>query len=105
MITLDEIKRALANREYQFEVHEEGLCTRSIGPRGGKNEITYRWRQNGALKTWKRDTSRFSLPIKRGLKEYEHITEDNAHLFHLSSGCPLLATDGVVMRHQPVRQS
>lgn len=42
------------------------------------------WRANGACKTWKRDATRFSLPIKHGLYSYWYITQDNAHLFELA---------------------
>lgn len=42
------------------------------------------WRANGKLKTWKRDTTRFSLPIKHGLYSYGYITNDNCHLFEVA---------------------
>ncbi len=32
-------------------------------------------RRNGATQTWKRDPSRFRIPVKFGLKGYEAITE------------------------------
>lgn len=40
-----------------------------------------RWRANGKCKTWKRDSSRFQLPIKYGLYSYGYLTNENAHLF------------------------
>jgi hypothetical protein len=38
-----------------------------------------RVRQNGACKTWKRTPDRFELPVKHGLYQHFHITNDNAH--------------------------
>lgn len=32
------------------------------------------WRANGQCKTWKRDATRFSLPVKHGLYTYGYIT-------------------------------
>lgn len=43
------------------------------------------WQKNGKCKTWKRDTTRFQLPIKYGLYSYGYITNENAHLFTLES--------------------
>ena len=34
-----------------------------------------RWKVNGKIKTWKRDSSRIKVPVKRGLYEYGYITE------------------------------
>ena len=34
-----------------------------------------RWKVNGRVKTWKRDKSRVSVPIKHGLYSYDYITE------------------------------
>jgi hypothetical protein len=45
----------------------------------------YTWRANGKCKTWKRDPTRFQLPIKYGLYTYGYITNENAHLFTLES--------------------
>lgn len=42
-----------------------------------------RWRVNGAIKTWKTRPSDFSLPIKRGLREFGYLSPDNAHEFNL----------------------
>ena len=39
------------------------------------------WRVNGAVKTWKRSPAKFSVPIKRGLYEYGHLTDGNAATF------------------------
>lgn len=41
------------------------------------------WRANGKCKVWKRDTSRFQLPIKHGLYSYGYIDETNCHLFEV----------------------
>jgi hypothetical protein len=34
-----------------------------------------RWKVNGMVKTWKRDPKRIRVPLKRGLYQYEAITE------------------------------
>ena len=36
-----------------------------------------RCRQNGKLKTWKREPGRWQLPVKYGLRRCFYITEDN----------------------------
>ena len=41
------------------------------------------WRANGKCKTWKRDATRFKLPIKHGLYTFGYITESNCHLFNI----------------------
>lgn len=41
------------------------------------NEV--RCRRNGQTKTWKREPSRFQIPVKRGLYEYGYIDNNNAH--------------------------
>lgn len=42
-----------------------------------------RWRVNGKVKTWKRSPDRVQVPVKRGLKQYDYITEDDLHLVNL----------------------
>ncbi len=44
------------------------------------------WRANGQMKTWKRDSNRFRLPLKYGLYNYWHLTELNSWQFHLPGG-------------------
>jgi hypothetical protein len=70
------------------EYHFMG-CARHIGPRGGMTETIERWRTNGAVQTWKRDPSRFRLPIKHGLYDYSEITDETADRFHFATDCPL----------------
>jgi hypothetical protein len=41
------------------------------------------YRQNGKVKTWKRDTSRFSIPVKYGLYEYGYVDNTNQHLVEI----------------------
>lgn len=49
----------------------------------------WRLRRNGATQTWKRDPSRFSVPVKAGLKSCARITETD-----LGGDCYLIsATD------------
>ena len=43
-----------------------------------------RARVNGKLKLWKRDTTRFQLPMKYGLRQCFYITSDNIHEWSLS---------------------
>jgi hypothetical protein len=45
----------------------------------------YYYRSNGKCKTWKRDATRFRLPVKHGLYSYSYITESNAHMFEIVS--------------------
>lgn len=40
-----------------------------------------RYKRTGKTKEWKRQPERFSVPVKRGLKEYGYITEENVHRF------------------------
>jgi len=46
-----------------------------------------RWRVNGKVKTWKRDSSRVEVPIKYGLKIQSYLTELNVDEFHLGADC------------------
>jgi hypothetical protein len=36
-----------------------------------------RWRVNGQPKTWKKNPSRVSVPVKRGLNQYDYLTEND----------------------------
>lgn len=51
--------------------------------RPGNRNGPERWRVNGKVKTWKRDASAISVPIKHGLYEYGYVTASNLHLFNL----------------------
>ena len=44
-----------------------------------------KWRVTGEVQTWKRDESRVRVPLKRGLYEYCALTEEELHLFSLTS--------------------
>ncbi len=44
-----------------------------------------RWRVNGQPKTWKRDATRVSVPIKHGLWDYGYIEAYNSGDFALSA--------------------
>lgn len=48
-----------------------------------------RWRVSGQVKTWKRDPSRFSVPIKHGLKTYSHMTEQEMDHFVIEEPEPI----------------
>ena len=43
-----------------------------------------RWRVSGKPKTWKRTPSRVSVPLKHGMYDHEHLTEDSLYLVELS---------------------
>jgi hypothetical protein len=36
-----------------------------------------RWRVNGKCKTWKTAPKNFKVPVKRGLKEFAYLTQEN----------------------------
>ena len=46
-----------------------------------------RWRVNGKVQTWKRDSSRIRVPLKSGLYAYDALTESELNLVHLESEC------------------
>ena len=41
-----------------------------------------KWRRNGQTTTLKKLPGGYLIPVKRGLKEYGYITEDNIHEFN-----------------------
>lgn len=43
----------------------------------------WRLRRNGRTQAWKRDPSRFRIPVKAGLRAYGAITEDNMRPYGL----------------------
>lgn len=49
--------------------------------RGFYEEHGEYWRKNGAPKTWKRDRSRASVPVKFGLYEYGTINENTFYTY------------------------
>ena len=36
----------------------------------------WKLRRNGATKTWKRDSNRFRIPVKAGLRSHTYLTQD-----------------------------
>ncbi len=44
-----------------------------------------RWRVNGKVKTWKRDTSEIRIPVKHGLRTHDYITWHELHLVCLNA--------------------
>lgn len=66
-----------------------GNCTRHIGPKGGVTTHTEVWRRNGDTKLWVTRPEDFRVPIKYGMRTYNYLTQDNAHLFHTPEKCPL----------------
>jgi hypothetical protein len=39
-----------------------------------------RWRVNGQVKRWKRNTDRIRVPIKHGLYDHDYLENDGLHL-------------------------
>jgi len=64
-------------------------CTLTIGPRGGRTYKRWVYRRNGATKTWKTHPADFKIPVKRGLREYGYITQNEADLFTTRADCPV----------------
>jgi hypothetical protein len=60
--------------------HENSECT---------TKRVVRWRANGRCKIWKRDLTRWQLPIKFGLYSHGYLTNENAHEYHLEGDCPV----------------
>lgn len=76
----------------QWEYHENGGCSYTVGPRGGQRLTLTVWRPNGRIKTWKTRPTHFQLPIKYGFRgPYGYLTQDNLHMFHKRSDCRALA--------------
>lgn len=44
-----------------------------------------RWRVNGQVQTWKRDSSRVRVPLKHGLYAYEQLHNGNLSQFSLTA--------------------
>ena len=49
-----------------------------------KDGTPARYKVNGKVKIWKRDLNRIQIPLKRGLYEYDYLTENNIEYFHLT---------------------
>ena len=43
-----------------------------------------RWRVNGQVKVWRRSPERVQVPLKRGLWEYDYLTEDSLNAYCLN---------------------
>lgn len=46
------------------------------------------WRRNGVTQTWKRDETRFRMPVKYGMYAWGAVTQDNGNGVHLPEDCP-----------------
>jgi len=73
-VTKETLEAALATKAYLHFEHK--FLRNADGTR-------QRARANGAMKTWKRAPENFRLPIKRGLREYGAITEQNMNEWEL----------------------
>lgn len=51
-------------------------------------------RTSGQCRVWKKDITRFRLPIKYGLWEHGEITQNNCERFFLTMGAALLEHEG-----------
>ncbi len=69
----------------KFDIHTANEFHENSEAR--KDGTCYSHRRNGATQTWKRDTTRFRIPVKYGLRGYGNITELNAHEFHTPDKC------------------
>ena len=47
------------------------------------DSVCRQWRRNGMTKTWKRDHTRYRVPVKFGLYRYGAVTNDIAYKVHL----------------------
>lgn len=78
--------------DYIIQTHSLNNFSRAIqklelfpdGSHGFTLPKTKRWKINGKVKTWKRDTNRFEIPLKHGLLEFGYLTNKNCYLFKIS---------------------
>lgn len=56
-------QQAIDEREFHLWNAKAGKC--------------FNWRRNGQTRTWKRDETRWELPVKYGLRGYDTITADH----------------------------
>lgn len=82
-ITKDQALKLRHGNEVHF-----GECTKVVGPKGGIKLHVNKARVTGYIQTWKRDESRFRLPVMHGLRGYGAITNDNCEYFHMPEDCP-----------------
>jgi hypothetical protein len=78
-VTKDE---AIVATEFHY-----GECQVIHGKRGGQTSQRTSFRRNGQTKTWVRSPEKFSIPVKRGLREYGYITDRNESGFHTAEEC------------------
>jgi len=50
-----------------------------------KDGTPQRWRINGSIKLWKRSPNKIEIPLKCGLRVYDHLTEKTLDLMCLTS--------------------
>jgi hypothetical protein len=84
MVTAEQLQAMPKRAELHY-----GECKREVGKRGAEYITVSRVRKNGDVQTWKRRPGAFRAPFKYGLKQGVQITEENAHLFHLPTDCPI----------------
>lgn len=69
LVKLSLLLEALGSVERKKQFHEANYFYSVID---GKS-----WRRNGKTKTWKRNATKFQIPVKHGLYDYGYITEEN----------------------------
>ena len=76
MTTLAEIQQAIQDSPYNLTFSSVKLTDSRGSP--------VQCRQNGKLKTWKREPGRWQLPVKHGLRQCFYITGDNGEAWKLN---------------------
>jgi hypothetical protein len=76
MITIEQATERFSKPEYKLYMYNHFYHT-FLKMADGKSPV--RCRRNGKTKTYKRDSNKFTIPVKIGLREFLHITEENAH--------------------------
>jgi hypothetical protein len=84
MVTIDQ---AMTVNDFHYTGRH--TCSKTVGPRGGVTTRIVEVRRSGKTQTWKRDVSRFRVPVKYGLYESGEITEQNAGDWHVAGECPV----------------
>ena len=73
MITLEQAK-ALTQNDILHHVHNRNA-----------DGTPQRWRVNGQVKRWKRDTDRIRVPLKHGMYQHDYLENDGLELVCLTA--------------------
>lgn len=83
-----------------------GGCRLIVGPRGALTIETFEYRVSGKLRTWKRDTERFELPLKHGMygPSYTLTEHTSSDIWHSSGMCAVQVAawqvSGILHQHK-----